>query len=48
MDFKSLGLSDWIVKQVNKLGLKKPTPVQATCVPEILNGRDIIGAAKTG
>lgn len=30
------------------LGIKKPTPVQANCIPAILDGKDCIGAAKTG
>lgn len=28
--------------------MKKPTPIQINCIPEILKGNDIIGAAKTG
>lgn len=29
-------------------GLKQPTPIQTSCIPQILNGADCIGAAKTG
>lgn len=29
-------------------GLKNPTPIQKNCIPEILSGKDCIGAAKTG
>lgn len=29
-------------------GLQSPTPIQQSCIPEILSGRDCIGAAKTG
>lgn len=46
--FDSLGLSTWIVNQLTKLGLKNPTPIQKGCIPSILNGKDCIGAAKTG
>ncbi|KAG5677334.1 hypothetical protein PVAND_007102 [Polypedilum vanderplanki] len=46
--FESLGLSPWICKQIKKLDLKSPTPIQEKCIPEILSGRDCIGAAKTG
>lgn len=46
--FESLGLCPWICKQVNKLGLKVPSPIQQNCIQEILNGNDVIGAAKTG
>ncbi|XP_037902920.1 probable ATP-dependent RNA helicase Dbp45A [Hermetia illucens] len=28
--------------------LKAPTPIQQNCIPQILSGRDCIGAAKTG
>lgn len=46
--FEALGVSPWICKQMNKLGLKAPTPIQTECIPGILEGRDCIGAAKTG
>ncbi|RZF48441.1 hypothetical protein LSTR_LSTR016509 [Laodelphax striatellus] len=29
-------------------GLKHPTPIQENCIPKIIEGRDCIGAAKTG
>ncbi|XP_075234782.1 putative ATP-dependent RNA helicase Dbp45A isoform X2 [Lycorma delicatula] len=29
-------------------GIKQPTPIQENCIPEIIKGRDCIGAAKTG
>lgn len=28
--------------------MQSPTPIQQSCIPEILSGRDCIGAAKTG
>ncbi|XP_031630319.1 probable ATP-dependent RNA helicase Dbp45A [Contarinia nasturtii] len=46
--FESLGIVPWIVRQTTNLGLKKPTPIQTNCIPQILNGLDCIGAAKTG
>lgn len=46
--FQSFGLSPWICKQMAKLGLNSPTPIQKQCIPEILAGRDCIGTAKTG
>ncbi|KAJ6640720.1 putative ATP-dependent RNA helicase Dbp45A [Pseudolycoriella hygida] len=46
--FDELGLTKWVVRQTGKLGLKTPTPIQANCIPEILSGKDVIGAAKTG
>jgi len=47
-DFKSLGISNWILAQLKEIGLNKPTPVQASCIPPILAGRDCVGVAKTG
>ncbi|XP_072294658.1 probable ATP-dependent RNA helicase DDX49 [Eucyclogobius newberryi] len=47
-DFSSLGLSEWLVKQCVQLGISKPTAVQQSCVPPILQGRDVLGCAKTG
>ena len=46
--FESTGLCPWICKQMKKLGLKSPTAIQESCIPEILSGKDCIGAAKTG
>ncbi|XP_069042326.1 probable ATP-dependent RNA helicase DDX49 [Lepisosteus oculatus] len=47
-DFSSLGLSDWLIQQCKQMGINKPTPVQQSCVPAILEGRDCMGCAKTG
>lgn len=30
------------------VGVKSPTPIQGNCIPEILKGKDCVGAAKTG
>lgn len=30
------------------IGIRQPTPIQANCIPHILNGGDCIGCAKTG
>ncbi|XP_055335378.1 probable ATP-dependent RNA helicase DDX49 isoform X1 [Paramacrobiotus metropolitanus] len=46
--FLDLGLHEWLIKQCEIVGLKKPTPVQEQCIPAILAGRDCIGCAKTG
>lgn len=31
-----------------RIGIKTPTPIQTNCIPQILNGKDCIGASKTG
>lgn len=46
--FKDLGLSAWIARQCELVGVKNPTPIQKNCIPRILNGEDCIGCAKTG
>lgn len=47
-DFSALGLSEWLSQQCRQMGINKPTPVQQSCVPAILEGRDCMGCAKTG
>lgn len=46
--FSSLKIDDWLIKQCKTLGIEKPTPVQANCIPPILEGRDCIGCDRTG
>ena len=45
--FAELGLSDAVLAAVDHLGYTEPTPVQAQAIPLVLQGRDIIAAAKT-
>jgi len=47
-DFKSLGVSNWILAQLKEVGIVKPSGVQTSCIPPILDGRDCVGVAKTG
>lgn len=46
--FADLGLSSSVLKAVNDLGYTTPTPVQEQAIPLVLDGHDIIAAAKTG
>lgn len=48
LDFASLGLPPVALEAVGILGYEVPTPVQAQAIPLVLDGRDIIAAAKTG
>ncbi|UEQ77297.1 DEAD/DEAH box helicase [Chryseobacterium arthrosphaerae] len=48
MSFESLGLSPNIIRSVKKLGYLKPFPIQEQAVPVILQGKDLMGIAKTG
>lgn len=46
--FKELGIGRWLTKQLDGYGLSYPTPVQANCIPKVLEGSDVLGCAKTG
>lgn len=48
MPFSKLGLSAPIVKAVNELGYKAPTPIQEKAIPVALTGKNLIAAAQTG
>ncbi|KAI6211396.1 RNA helicase [Aphelenchoides besseyi] len=46
--FKSLGVNQWLVDQLKQLNVTRPSPVQSNCIPQILNGSDVLGCSKTG
>ncbi|XP_036354744.1 probable ATP-dependent RNA helicase DDX49 [Octopus sinensis] len=46
--FKKLGICEWIVNHCDSIGVRKPSPVQSACIPEILSGKDVLACAKTG
>jgi len=46
--FSYLGFSDEIIAAVEKQNYKKPTRVQALCLPHTLDGKDVAGFAQTG
>lgn len=46
--FKDLGVCEWLCDSVSAMGFKKPTPIQAECIPAIMNQRDVLGCAETG
>ena len=48
MGFTKLGLSSAILKALDGLGFKSPTPIQAHGLPLLLQGEDLIGQAQTG
>ncbi len=48
MDFKELGLMPELLDAVRKEGYTVPTPIQASAIPVILEGRDVLGGAQTG
>jgi len=46
--FTDFGLSDGLAKTIEEMGLISPSPIQDQIIPEILQGRDVIGLAETG
>ena len=46
--FEAFGLDQSILEAVARLGYVTPTPIQASAIPKVLAGRDIMGAAQTG
>jgi len=48
MKFFDLGLSEEVLRALTEVGYEKPTPIQASAIPYVLMGRDILGCAQTG
>ncbi|MBW7982771.1 DEAD/DEAH family ATP-dependent RNA helicase [Enterobacillus tribolii] len=48
ISFADLGLSSSILTALTDMGYEKPSPIQAECIPHLLNGRDVLGMAQTG
>ncbi|RRO24037.1 DEAD/DEAH box helicase [Flavobacteriaceae bacterium 14752] len=48
MSFKSLGLTESLVKAVNHQGYDTPTSIQVKSIPPVLEGKDVLASAQTG
>ncbi|MEM6514698.1 MAG: DEAD/DEAH box helicase [Bacteroidota bacterium] len=48
MSFQSLGLSQPLLKAIEKKGYSEPSPIQSKAIPPILEGRDVLASAQTG
>ena len=49
LNFKDLGLSETTLEAIGKKGYETPSPIQALCIPKLLDGtKDVIGQAQTG
>ena len=48
MDFYDLDLSDNTLDAIDDMGWASCTPIQEKCIPEILDGKDVLGIAQTG
>jgi len=46
--FQSMNLNFSLLKAITKKGYKVPTPIQRKCIPIALEGRDLVGMARTG
>ena len=48
LTFNDLGLKESLIKAIDDLGFKAPSPIQAEAIPVAINGQDMIGQAQTG
>ena len=48
MTFNDLKLSAPLLKAVSEAGYEPPSPIQASAIPPVLEGRDLMGCAQTG
>ena len=48
MSFNSLGLSNALLKAIDKQGYTTPSPIQQKAIPLILEGKDVLASAQTG
>lgn len=48
MKFEELDLNDNILDALYDMNFEECTPVQENCIPQILQGRDLMGVAQTG
>ena len=48
MTFEETYLNDNILDALYDMHFEEMTPIQERCIPEILDGRDVLGVAQTG
>jgi len=46
--FSELGLSAELLKAIDKMGFEQAAPIQATAIPLLLAGQDVVGQSQTG
>jgi ATP-dependent RNA helicase DeaD len=46
--FEQLGLSDPLLRALQEVGYEAPTSIQASAIPPLLAGNDLLGQAQTG
>ena len=47
MEFKDLGLTPSLLKNIRNTGYEIPTPIQQATIPLVLEGKDVLGCAQT-
>ena len=46
--FATIGVAPWLIASLAAMAIQRPTTIQKGCIPQILNGKDVIGGSKTG
>jgi ATP-dependent RNA helicase DeaD len=46
--FSELGLSNELLKAIDKLGFEQAAPIQSAAIPALLDGQDVVGQSQTG
>src|SRR3954467_8238483 len=46
--FSELNLSAELLKAIDKLGFEQAAPIQASAIPVLMAGRDVVGQSQTG
>lgn len=47
-NFQQLGLREPLLKALEEVGYETPSPIQAACIPFLMEGHDLLGQAQTG
>lgn len=48
LTFAQLSLAPELLRALTEAGYENPSPIQAECIPSLLDGRDVLGQAQTG
>ncbi|KAI4165255.1 MAG: hypothetical protein LQ342_001123 [Letrouitia transgressa] len=48
INFVTLGAAPWLIASLAAMAITRPTAIQKGCIPQILEGRDVIGGSRTG
>jgi len=46
--FSELAIHKSVLQAIHDMGFEEPSPIQAACIPKVLEGGDMIGQAQTG